>query len=56
EVEIHKRTVLGSLPETLMVHLNRFQINLDTFQTEKVNTRFEFPTWLNLEPYTKEVR
>ncbi|CAM9156153.1 unnamed protein product, partial [Discosporangium mesarthrocarpum] len=54
DVEIHKRTVLGSLPDTLMVHLNRFQINLDTFQTEKVNTRFEFDTWLDLEPFTKE--
>ncbi|CAN0427220.1 unnamed protein product, partial [Ectocarpus sp. 12 AP-2014] len=29
-------------------------MNLDTFQTEKVNTRFDFPTRLDLEPFTKE--
>lgn len=52
---IHKRTVLGQLPPNLVMHLTRFQMNLDTFQTEKVNTRFGFPQRLDLEPFTKEV-
>lgn len=55
DVVIHKRTVLGKLPPNLVMHLNRFQINLDTFQTEKVNTKFTFPVTLDLEPFTKEV-
>jgi len=53
-VDIQKRNVLGKLPESLIVHLNRFTMNMDTFMTEKLNTRFEFPKVLNLEPYTKE--
>ena len=56
DVSIHKRTVLGKLPPNVVLHLNRFKMNLDTFQTEKVNTRFDFPSVLNLEPFTKEVR
>ncbi|CAN0288152.1 unnamed protein product, partial [Hapterophycus canaliculatus] len=56
DVSIHKRTVLGKLPPNVVLHLNRFKMNLDTFQTEKVNTRFEFPARLDLEPFTKEVR
>ncbi|CAM9294212.1 unnamed protein product [Scytosiphon promiscuus] len=54
DVSIHKRTVLGKLPPNVVLHLNRFKMNLDTFQTEKVNTRFEFPARLDLEPFTKE--
>ncbi|CAM9951919.1 unnamed protein product, partial [Sphacelaria rigidula] len=54
DVTIHKRTVLGQLPPNLVMHLTRFQMNLDTFQTEKVNTRFVFPKSLDLEPFTKE--
>ena len=53
-MSIHKRTVLGKLPPNVVLHLNRFKMNLDTFQTEKVNTRFDFPSVLNLEPFTKE--
>lgn len=55
-MSIYKRTVLGKLPPNVVLHLNRFKMNLDTFQTEKVNTRFDFPTRLDLEPFTKEVR
>ena len=55
DVSINKRTVLGKLPPNVVLHLNRFKMNLDTFQTEKVNTRFDFPVDLDLEPFTKEV-
>ncbi|CAN0036660.1 unnamed protein product, partial [Ectocarpus sp. 8 AP-2014] len=54
DVSIYKRTVLGKLPPNVVLHLNRFKMNLDTFQTEKVNTRFDFPARLDLEPFTKE--
>ncbi len=33
---------------------NRFVYNFDVFQHEKLNTRFEFPRLLDLEPFTKE--
>jgi len=32
----------------------RFELNFETFQHDKVNSRFAFPTEINLEPYTKE--
>ena len=55
-MSIHRRTVLGKLPPNVVLHLNRFKMNLDTFQTEKINTRFDFPMRLDLEPFTKEVK
>ncbi|CBJ49152.1 expressed unknown protein [Ectocarpus siliculosus] len=34
--------------------LDKMEMNLDTFQTDKVNTRFDFPARLNLEPFVKD--
>jgi len=49
-----KREVLYKLPNTIFVHLKRFELNFETFRHEKSNQRFEFPEELDLEPYTKE--
>ena len=51
---ITKRTCLSELPNVLIVHLQRIVFDLDTFMNQKINTKLEFPTQLNLEPYTKE--
>jgi Ubiquitin carboxyl-terminal hydrolase len=54
EAAINKRVALAQLPPTLVLHLNRFFLDLDTFSTVKLNTAFEFPRRLNVEGYTKE--
>src|SRR5690242_4436432 len=47
-----RRVVLKELKNTVIFHLKRFQLNWETFMNEKLNTRFEFPLEINLEPYT----
>jgi len=49
-----KAMCLGRLPNTLIFHLNRFTINMKTFQHEKLHHRFEFPMNVDLYPYTRE--
>jgi hypothetical protein len=46
--------VIGRLPNTLLLHLNRLVFNYDTFMREKINTRVEFPEELAMHQYTKE--
>jgi ubiquitin C-terminal hydrolase len=49
-----KRVVLGKLPNTVAFHLKRFELDFNTFQHVKINSRFEFPMEVDLEPYTAE--
>ena len=49
-----KRQCVGGLQDVLAVHLKRFRMNWETWTTEKVNKRFEFPMELDMFPYTKE--
>lgn len=42
------------LPRTLMLHLKRFEFDLEKMRNVKLNDRCEFPMVLNMEPYTKE--
>ena len=49
-----KRQVLHTLPNTIFFHLKRFELNFETFRHEKSNQRFEFPTEIDLEPFTRE--
>eukprot|EP01138_Halocafeteria_seosinensis_P000815 gb/GECG01000836.1/.p1 GENE.gb/GECG01000836.1/~~gb/GECG01000836.1/.p1 ORF type:complete len:3386 (+),score=415.52 gb/GECG01000836.1/:1-10158(+) len=51
---ITRRSRLGRLPANLVLHCKRFEFNLETFQVDKVNSRFEFPDSLSLWPYTKQ--
>ncbi|KDO30757.1 hypothetical protein SPRG_04658 [Saprolegnia parasitica CBS 223.65] len=48
-----KRDCVETAPETLLLHLKRFELNFDTFLREKVNDAFAFPLSLDLFPYTK---
>lgn len=52
KVDIKKRVCLHELPNVLVVHLQRIIFDLDLSENTKINTRFEFPKSLNLEPYT----
>mmetsp|Transcript_1602 Transcript_1602/g.2995 ORF Transcript_1602/g.2995 Transcript_1602/m.2995 type:complete len:2808 (-) Transcript_1602:373-8796(-) len=49
-----RRTCFGTLPNCLIVHLKRFDLDYETFETVKLNTRMEFATKLNMFKYTKE--
>ena len=49
-----KRTLLGSLPNVLIVHLQRLSYNYEIDRNEKINSRLEFPRVLNLKEYCIE--
>ena len=51
---ITRRSLIGRLPANLVLHCKRFEFNLETFQVDKINSRFEFPHTLSLWPYTKQ--
>ena len=52
-VAAQKRICLGELPQTLIIQLKRFQLDYETMQNVKLNSRCAFPTYLDLMPYTK---
>jgi ubiquitin C-terminal hydrolase len=54
KVSAAKRTCLASLPDTLIIHLKRFELDYDTLDKLKVNDSCSFPLLLELAPYTKE--
>ncbi|KAF0685065.1 Aste57867_22993 [Aphanomyces stellatus] len=49
-----RRTCFGALPQLLVLHLKRFDLDYQTFETVKLNNRCSFPLHLNMKPYTKE--
>jgi len=52
KVDISKRILLSQTPNVLIVHLQRIIFNFDTFRNDKINSLFEFPTHLDLKPYS----
>ena len=52
--DLHKRQVLGQLPDTMMLHFKRMVFDFDTFLNKKLNTRFAFPHELDLYAFTRE--
>lgn len=56
KVDITKRTVFGTLSDTVIFHLKRFELNYETWQHVKLNDEFRFPLTLDMEPYTREGR
>lgn len=49
-----RRSSLGVMPNTMVLHLKRFDLDYTTFETVKLNSRLEFPTRINMLKYTKE--
>mmetsp|Transcript_12467 Transcript_12467/g.20271 ORF Transcript_12467/g.20271 Transcript_12467/m.20271 type:complete len:3278 (-) Transcript_12467:248-10081(-) len=49
-----KRACIKTLPNTLILHLKRFEFDLDSMKKIKVTENCEFPMMLNMEAYTKE--
>jgi uncharacterized UBP type Zn finger protein len=52
KVDVSKRMLIAETPSVLIVHLKRLVFNFDTFRNDKVNTFLEFPTSLDLRPYS----
>ena len=52
KVDVTKRQLLSSLPNMLILHLQRLVFNLDTLMNEKINSRLDFPMELDLKKYT----
>jgi ubiquitin carboxyl-terminal hydrolase 34 len=52
KVDISMRKLLVETPNVLIVHLTRLVFNFETFANDKVNTTVEFPTILDLTPYS----
>lgn len=49
---MQQRTLIGETPNVLFVHLQRIVFNFNTYNNEKINTKFEFPNQLDLRPYS----
>jgi ubiquitin C-terminal hydrolase len=54
KVEALRRCAIRQLPPTLIVHLKRFEFDLETMHRKKVNDRISFPTKLDMFPYTEQ--
>ena len=52
KVDVEKRSLIAETPNVLMINLQRIIFNFDTFQNDKINTRFEFPDILNLKDFS----
>lgn len=52
----NRRSCISKLPNLMVLHLKRFDLDYQTFETVKLNNRMEFPfeTRLNMFNYTKE--
>lgn len=46
------RTCLDRLPNLLIIHLKRFELDYTIFETVKLNDRCSFPMVLDVKPYT----
>jgi ubiquitin carboxyl-terminal hydrolase 9/24 len=54
KVDAIKRTVIKTLPSTLVVQLKRFEFDWDNNRPIKFNDHFSFPLELDMEPFTVE--
>ena len=54
KVQCERKVALKRLPNTLIVHLQRFDIDFETFRSVKINQRLEFPEQLNLKQFMLE--
>ena len=54
KVDALRRCAIRTLPPTLIIHLKRFEFDLETLDRKKVNDRISFPMDLNMFRYTEE--
>lgn len=53
-VDAKKRCFIQELPNNLIIHLKRFDFDLESLSRSKINDYCEFPMKLNIEPFTKD--
>ncbi|KAJ3124327.1 hypothetical protein HK098_001204 [Nowakowskiella sp. JEL0407] len=53
-VDAIKRACIKTLPENLIVHLKRFDFDMEALRRIKINDYFQFPEFVNMEPYTHD--
>lgn len=51
KVEIEKKVAVRSMPNMLIVHLNRIIFDFEKMRNVKVNDRWEFPDMINIKDY-----
>ncbi|KAK6501624.1 hypothetical protein TWF481_009459 [Arthrobotrys musiformis] len=51
-VDAVKRTCLKQIPNQVIFHLKRFEFDMRTMSRSKINDVFEFPTRIDLHPYS----
>ncbi|KAI5781143.1 hypothetical protein EDC01DRAFT_619960 [Geopyxis carbonaria] len=49
---VKRRTCLKDIPDHLILHLKRFDFDLQTMHRSKINDFFEFPITLDMAPYS----
>ena len=54
KVDTLKRVCIKQLPNFLVLSLNRFEFDFDKMVRVKINDYCEFPTHLDMAPYTQE--
>lgn len=54
KVDALKRTCVKKPPKHLIIALRRFEFDYDKMLRVKVNDYYEFPSELDIEPYTQE--
>jgi ubiquitin C-terminal hydrolase len=54
KVTAMKRMCFKDLPNTLVLHLKRFELDYDTMEKSKLNDEFQFPFELDMYPYTAD--
>ncbi|KAL6057498.1 USP domain-containing protein [Balamuthia mandrillaris] len=54
KVDALKRCCIKNLPDNLIIHLKRFEFDLEAMKRVKLNEFCQFPMRLNMEPYTLE--
>eukprot|EP00271_Cylindrocystis_brebissonii_P017350 TRINITY_DN4491_c0_g1_i1.p1 TRINITY_DN4491_c0_g1~~TRINITY_DN4491_c0_g1_i1.p1 ORF type:complete len:2223 (-),score=458.73 TRINITY_DN4491_c0_g1_i1:345-6917(-) len=54
KVDALKRVCVKALPQSLVIHLKRFDFDYESMQRLKLKDRFEFPIHLSMKPFTVE--
>jgi ubiquitin C-terminal hydrolase len=54
KIDARKRARIAELPDFLVIHLKRFEYDLETWRRYKVNNRFELPEEFNFAPYAAQ--
>lgn len=52
KADVSKKTRISKVPHNLIIHLQRIEMNFETFLNEKLTNKHEFPTNFNMYPYT----